>query len=172
MTTSDLGRRGIPDFSHYAGQCSPSCRSAACSCEHCVHDHAISMADQSRTSCTTGCGCREFADSGLSVQARAITDAVLEAVGIPYGASVGDGERYNELLAERVMHLTVALKSITDLPPLDLGWKLGYLRERLATCPVDYRTDYAEVLAGLRASRADLRGSELAQRMTGKGENR
>ena len=147
---------GAPDFHHYAGQCTPSCRAAACRCGHCVCDHAIALADRSRTSCTAGCGCKAFADSGLSIQARAILGAVREAVGIPYGASAADGERYDKLLARRVMHLTIALQGIlTSARAGSLEWTLGYLRGQLAACPVDYRTSYADVLADLEASRAD-----------------
>jgi hypothetical protein len=65
-----------------------------------------------------------------------IIDAVLEAIGIPYGASVADGERYKDLLATRVMHLTVALKAMAE--GRAAGWHLEYLRERLAECPIDY----------------------------------
>ncbi len=142
----------MPDFRHYAGGCGPACRAAACACGHCAYDHAISPDGQTLISCTAGCGrrCTAFADSGLSIQARAIIGAVREAAGIPYGASVGDGERYRELLAARVMHLTVALEGIArGGGPALLAWQLEHLREKLAGCPVDYRTDYAEVLADM-----------------------
>ena len=87
------------------------------------------------------------------MQTRVIIAAVREAIGIPYGASEGDMEPYRQLLAERVMRLNVTLQSIGEnTPGTGPSWNLEYLRSQLAELPVTYRTDYAEVLADLRAA--------------------
>ena len=79
--------------------------------------------------------------------------AVTEAVGIPYGASAGDQPAYQKLLAERVMNLNVALNHLGDRRLADPAWSLRHLRGRLAELPVNFRTDYAEVLADMRSRR-------------------
>jgi len=139
---------------HWAGECSPACRAPVRTCGHCFYDHAIALMDHDRHSCTTGCGCTTFTDTGLTVQALAIIGVVREAAGIPHGASVGDGEAYQDLLAKRVMHLNVALANLgRDRFTGDrLEWTFDYLRGRLAENPVTYRTSYAEVLADMRAA--------------------
>jgi hypothetical protein len=159
MTGDDQrdGRDYSPDR-HYADECSPACRAPSCSCGHCFYDHAIALTDNDRHSCTTGCGCTRFTDSGLSMQTRALMAAVTEAVGIPYGASAGDQAAYQKLLAERVMNLNVALNHLGDRGLADLAWSLRHLHGRLAELPVNYRTDYAEVLADMRSRREPGRG--------------
>jgi len=78
--------------------------------------------------------------------------AVLEALGIPHPATVGDGEAHDKILAERVMHTVVFLQSFLDGGEPD--WSLGYFRERLAEHPAaGYRT-WDEAVAELAARRA------------------
>ena len=75
--------------------------------------------------------------------------AVLEALGIPHPATVGDGEAHDRILAERVMHTVVFLGSFLDGGEPD--WSLGYFRERLAEHPAaGYRT-WDEAVAELRS---------------------
>ncbi|GAA2386940.1 hypothetical protein GCM10010420_07280 [Streptomyces glaucosporus] len=67
---------------------------------------------------------------------RDLLAAVLEAIDIPYPATVGDSEQYGEVLAERVMHTAVALRNVLDDRPLsEVEWETAYLRERLAEHP-------------------------------------
>lgn len=91
-------------------------------------------------------------EAPLPESARPVVEAVLEAIGIPYGAAVVDEEARKELLAERVLYLKIAVETLLDgRTPQD--WILGRLRKHLEACPVTYRTDYAEVLADLRKAR-------------------
>lgn len=61
--------------------------------------------------------------------------AVLEALDIPHPATVGDSEQHAAVLADRVMHAAIALRSTLDGHPCDIEWTTAYLRERLAEHP-------------------------------------
>lgn len=62
--------------------------------------------------------------------------AVLEALDIPFPATVGDSERYHAVLADRVMHAVIALRNVLDAEPyLDVARTTAYLRERIAATP-------------------------------------
>jgi len=82
--------------------------------------------------------------------------AILEALDIPYAASVGDEQIRAKILDARLMHTLIMLRGwLEDDRP---GWQrqhsLDYLRERLAEHPAaGYRTDYAEVMADWAAGR-------------------
>jgi hypothetical protein len=67
---------------------------------------------------------------------RDLMRAVLEALGIPHPATVGDREAHDRILSERAMHAAIALRSTLDGCPLEIEWTTGYLRERLAEHPV------------------------------------
>ncbi|MGC5007461.1 hypothetical protein [Streptomyces sp. DT203] len=66
--------------------------------------------------------------------ARTLLAAVLEAIAIPYPATVGDSETYGRILADRVMHARVTLEDALRRDD-DLGWSTDYLRARLAEHP-------------------------------------
>jgi hypothetical protein len=67
---------------------------------------------------------------------RDLLAAVLEAIDIPYPATVGDSERYGVVLEQRVLHAVIALRNVlADRPLMDITWDTAYLRERLADHP-------------------------------------
>ncbi|MGY1453826.1 hypothetical protein [Streptomyces sp. SS8] len=67
---------------------------------------------------------------------RELLAAVLEAIDLPYPATIGDSERYREVLERRVMHAAIALRNaLHDRPLMDITWDTEYLRERLADHP-------------------------------------
>ncbi|MCI0385430.1 hypothetical protein [Streptomyces sp. CNQ085] len=67
---------------------------------------------------------------------RELLAAVLEAIDLPYPATLGDSERYREVLEQRVMHAAIALRNVlADRPLMDIAWDTEYLRERLAEHP-------------------------------------
>ena len=65
---------------------------------------------------------------------RTLLQATLEAIAIPHPATVGDGEVYDRVLAERVMHVRVALENVLE-DNQDPGWSADYLRARLLEHP-------------------------------------
>jgi hypothetical protein len=146
-----------------------------CQCGHGFRDHAIALADQSRGSCTTGCGCHRYAAAGLSRDE--LLDAlrtVREAIAIPCPATVGGREKYAEILTIRVMHAKSTLDGLlaADRPYAGAARDVAYLRERLAEHPAEgYKTwdeHVAELEAARKADRPDMRAAALAQRMTRK----
>lgn len=75
----------------------------------------------------------------LSDQARAIVEAVLEAIDIPHAATTGHAETRQAILTERIRHLKVSMKSLIQHDRVG-GWldgELADLSERLAKHPVD-----------------------------------
>ncbi|MFF3452870.1 hypothetical protein ACFYXH_00830 [Streptomyces sp. NPDC002730] len=66
---------------------------------------------------------------------RDLLAAVLEALEIPHPATLGDSEQHARVLADRVMHTVIALRSTLDGNPLGIEWTVAYLRERLAEHP-------------------------------------
>lgn len=83
-------------------------------------------------------------ESADARELRVLLAAVLEAIGIPYPATVGDAETYDRILKERVMDARVALDGVLrrgDEP----GWSAEYLRIRLAENPA---TGYREAGEG------------------------
>lgn len=87
--------------------------------------------------------------------ARAALEAVLEALDIPHGATMGDQETRDAILVERAGHAVATLSGILgeDAHP-DVPWSVAYLRGRLAGHPATgYRT-WAERVADLDAAKA------------------
>ncbi len=87
---------------------------------------------------------------------------VLEAIDIPFPATVGDGERYREALVERAMHARITLERVLAVHdpglPLDLGFEVGYLRRKLAETPADgYMTWQAAVASVGQRHRTEAR---------------
>jgi hypothetical protein len=81
----------------------------------------------------------------LPAEARDLLGVVLAAINIPYPATLGDATRHQEVLAERVMHTTITLRSVLAHEgtrfPADLPWETAYLREQLAAHPpAGYKT--------------------------------
>lgn len=71
---------------------------------------------------------------------RVLLQAVLEALALPYPATVGDGEVYGRILKDRVMDARVALEGVLQRGD-DPGWSADYLRSRIAEKPATgYRT--------------------------------
>ncbi|MFF5009656.1 hypothetical protein ACFY3G_43365 [Streptomyces phaeochromogenes] len=68
---------------------------------------------------------------------RVLLAAVLEALDLPYPATIGGSEAHDQLLAVRASHARIALRAVLDDGP-DLGpaWNAAYLREQLAKHPV------------------------------------
>ncbi|MFP8904795.1 hypothetical protein [Streptomyces atacamensis] len=67
---------------------------------------------------------------------RALLAAVLEAIDLPYPATLADSERYRDVLERRALHAALALRNVLDDRPLtDVEWDVEYLRERLAEHP-------------------------------------
>lgn len=81
----------------------------------------------------------------LNDETRSVIDAVLEAIDIPYAATVGHDETRARILGQRIMALKVAFKLIADTGDRDadqLGRRLADLRESLADHPAEgYVTD-------------------------------
>jgi hypothetical protein len=67
--------------------------------------------------------------------------AVLEALDIPHGATVGDQDVRDALLAHRAGHAVVMLRGILGGDTFDPEWSVAYLREQLAKHPAaGYKT--------------------------------
>ena len=123
-------------------------------------DKARQIADELRDrllsapeACAAAIARAERAEQTAGVQRDALA-AVLEAIGIPYPATVGDGEVHGKVLAARVMHVRTFLGTVLRDQPADMAWSVAYLRERLAEHPADgYRT-WDEAVAELRAREA------------------
>ncbi|MFI6895284.1 hypothetical protein ACIBM4_14320 [Streptomyces sp. NPDC050256] len=66
--------------------------------------------------------------------ARTLLAAVLEALAIPYPATIGDSEAYGRILADRAMHASIALENVLKRDD-DPEWSADYLRRKLAEHP-------------------------------------
>ncbi|GAA2118354.1 hypothetical protein [Streptomyces synnematoformans] len=73
--------------------------------------------------------------SRLPDDVRDFLTAVHDAIDIPHAATVGGDEQYRKVLAERAMHVRIALQDALDDGPLGLAWTTEYLRDRLAENP-------------------------------------
>jgi hypothetical protein len=69
----------------------------------------------------------------LNLQARAIVEAVLEAIDIPHAATVEGAETRQAILTERLRHLRISLKSLAVHG--DTAWALADLEKQLAEHP-------------------------------------
>lgn len=69
---------------------------------------------------------------------RDLLTAVLEAIDLPHPATFGGTEAHDQLLATRVSHARIALRSVLDDNGVGMGpaWDAAYLREQLARHPV------------------------------------
>lgn len=67
----------------------------------------------------------------MNAETRAIVDAVIEALEIPYAATVRGDETRKEILEKRVRDVLVLMHGLAGPDP-DPEWRLAYLRERLA----------------------------------------
>jgi hypothetical protein len=80
----------------------------------------------------------------LPAEVRELLGVVLAAIDIPYPATLGDTERYQEVLAERVMHTVITLRHVLGREgtlPVDVPWATADLREQLAAHPpAGYKT--------------------------------
>jgi hypothetical protein len=81
--------------------------------------------------------------------------AVLEAIDIDSGATVGDGEISDRILIERAGHAKAMLQGILGRDTtVDIPWSTAYLRERLADHPATGFKTWAERLAELEVAKA------------------
>ncbi|MFF2187260.1 hypothetical protein [Streptomyces sp. NPDC058155] len=85
--------------------------------------------------------------------ARDFLAAVLEGLDIPHPATIGGSEAHAKVLADRVMHTVIALRSALDGCPLGIEWTTEYLRERLAECPPAGYVSSEQARAGLAAGK-------------------
>jgi hypothetical protein len=80
--------------------------------------------------------------------------AVREAIDIPHGATVGDQEKRDALLIERIGHVKVMLGSLLSEDSWrDWSWSTAYLRERLAEHPAQGYKTWDERVVELEAAR-------------------
>jgi hypothetical protein len=90
----------------------------------------------------------------LNDQARAIVEAVLEAIDIPYAATTGHEVTREAILRHRLMHTMVCLRGILDRAdapyPADLEASLAYLREKNAEHPATGYVTYEQAQARLK----------------------
>jgi hypothetical protein len=94
----------------------------------------------------------------IPAQAREILEAIQEAIDIPHAASAGDEAVRAEILEDRLLQVVTFLHGLLDYQRPDVAWNIAYLREQLAKHPAEgYRTDYASVLAGLKAAQDGAR---------------
>lgn len=71
---------------------------------------------------------------------RDLLTAILEAVDVPHPATVGDRERFHQVLVDRALDAVTALRGVLQHGD-DAGWSADYLRARLAEKPATgYRT--------------------------------
>ncbi|GAB2960143.1 hypothetical protein [Streptomyces heilongjiangensis] len=71
---------------------------------------------------------------------RQLLAAVLDALDIPNPATVGDRERFHQVLGDRALDAVTALRGVFQHGD-DAGWSADYLRARLAEKPATgYRT--------------------------------
>lgn len=78
--------------------------------------------------------------------------AVLEALDIPNPATIGDEEIHREILAGRVRHAVVMLRSILK-DHSGVAWSTEYLRGCLAEHPAEGYKTWNERAAELHAAR-------------------
>jgi hypothetical protein len=85
--------------------------------------------------------------------------AVLDALGIPSPATIGDGEIHDRILHERVLHAVIFLRgALVEARATPFEWGFDYFREKLAEHPATgYRT-WDEAVAETRA-RHEARGA-------------
>ncbi|GAA4323267.1 hypothetical protein ACFQY7_00075 [Actinomadura luteofluorescens] len=88
--------------------------------------------------------------TALNPETRAVIDAVLEALAIPYAATVGHEETRAKILAERLSLTVVVLETLTKRD-VGLAWSLEYLRERLADYPPTGYVTYDQAAEHLAA---------------------
>jgi hypothetical protein len=85
---------------------------------------------------------RPDAPASSTAETRDLRDllvAVLEAIDLPHPATIGGSEVHDRLLATRVVHARIALRTVLlddDVINLGTAWNAKYLRERLTEHPV------------------------------------
>ncbi|MET8098100.1 hypothetical protein ABZV29_16720 [Streptomyces sp. NPDC005236] len=89
-------------------------------------------------------------DIDIPEPVRGLLAAVLEALDIPYPATIGHAEVCDRIRNERAMHVVLALRSILDDKPLmETEWTTAYLREQLAKHPVTGYVTTDQARAGI-----------------------
>ena len=91
--------------------------------------------------------------------------AVREAIDIPHPATVGDGETYDRILKERVLHAVIMLQNIVrdDGRPRSadvIPWSIEYLRARLAEHPAEGYKTWDERVAEMERDRQAEGGAQ------------
>lgn len=82
---------------------------------------------------------------------RQALEAVLEALAIPHAATTGGDTVRNEVLVERIRHVVVFLEGLLRDEQAPQGWRIDYLRERLAEHPPTGYVTHDQAHARLRA---------------------
>lgn len=79
----------------------------------------------------------DHAPAEIPQEVRELLAVVLEAIGIPYAATVGDHQTYAKVLEDRAMYARVVLERVLDPagPPVVLEWEIDWLRRQLAEHP-------------------------------------
>jgi hypothetical protein len=95
-------------------------------------------------------------DQQLACEYRDALTTVLEALDIPYAATVGDEEIRAKIMEERVMHTVIFLRGIFD--PGGGTYRraeddVAYLRARLAEHPAEGYKTWTESVADLEAAK-------------------
>jgi hypothetical protein len=86
---------------------------------------------------------------------RAALAAVLEALDIPYAATVGDEETRAKILDQRLGHAVAMLRGVLgEDAAADVPWSVAYLRAQLAKHPAEGYKTWDERMAELDAARA------------------
>jgi ribosomal protein S16 len=70
----------------------------------------------------------------VNAETTAVMKAVLEALDVPYAATVGEDLKRADILEKRLMYTVVVLRDLVKRNG-DLEWLLGYLRDCLAEHP-------------------------------------
>lgn len=79
---------------------------------------------------------------------RALLDAVLDAIDIPYPATTADDETYRTILDRRLSLAVIVARAALAENPADYGWNADYLRQKITQHPATGYRHYADKEAG------------------------
>lgn len=79
---------------------------------------------------------------------RALLGVVLEAIDLPFPATIGDREVRDRLLAERAMLAVTVARAALAENPANIDWNVDYLRTQLAEHPATGYQAHGETEAG------------------------
>ncbi|MFE1543630.1 hypothetical protein ACFW61_24560 [Streptomyces microflavus] len=73
--------------------------------------------------------------SDTATDLRALLDAVLDAIDIPYPATIADDHAYRAVLERRLGLAVITARAALAEEPDSIAWNGGYLRRKLAEHP-------------------------------------